>query len=112
MNESLLKTGSNGKALGLRLVRDLESILVREGLSPEVTYRLAKIRQGLLPLLDRLYLKTLKGKELLLEGMEQTRRLLGGLRVSDENFYLLLTDLEKTYADLLQKLYEFRVKTG
>jgi hypothetical protein len=89
-----------------------ESILCQEGLSLEVTYLLAKIWQSLLPLLDRLYLKTLKGQELLLEGLEQGRRLLDGLRVPDENFYLLLTDLENTYANLFQKLYEFRVKTG
>ncbi|MGA8572781.1 MAG: hypothetical protein ACLP7A_00835 [Desulfobaccales bacterium] len=46
MNESPLKTGRNGRALGLRLGREPESILVREGLSRQVTYRLAKIRQS------------------------------------------------------------------
>jgi hypothetical protein len=112
MKEALLKTGSNGKALGLRLVDDLQAILAREGLSPEVAYRLGKIIQGLAPLVDRLYLKTLKGQELLGECLEQTRALQDRLHAPDEDFYVLLTDLEKTYEDLLQKIYEFRVKAG
>jgi hypothetical protein len=112
MHEAPLKTGGNGKALGLRLVADLQAILAREGLSPEVAYRLGKIIQGLSPLLDRLYLKTLKGQELLLACLEQTRALRGRLQAPDEHFYVLLTSLEMTYEDLLQKLYEFRVKAG
>jgi hypothetical protein len=112
MKQALLKTGSNGKALGLRLVHDLESILAREGLSPELAYRLRKIIQGLLPLVDRLYLKTLKGQELLEECLKQTEALQSHLQAPDEKLYLLLTDLEKTYEDLLQKIYEFRVKAG
>lgn len=112
MKEALLKTASNGKALGLRLVDDLKAILAREGLSLEVAYRLRKIIQGLSPLVDRLYLKTFKGQELLRECLEQTRALQGRLPAPDEDFYVLLTNLEKTYEDLLQKIYEFRVKAG
>jgi len=112
MNERLLKTGGTGKALGLKLVCNLESILAQDGLSPEVAYRLGKIIQGLLPLVDRLYLKTLKGQELLGECLEQAAALEGHLQVPDHNLYLLLTNLEKTYEDLLQKIYEFRVKAG
>jgi len=78
------KTGNNGKALGLKLIRDLEAILGLEGLSCEVSYRLGKIRQGLLPLLDRLYLKTFKRQDLLAECLEKTRILQGRLqRVSE-----------------------------
>jgi hypothetical protein len=112
MNEAPLKTGSNGKALGLRLVAELQALLARNGLSPEVAYRLGKIIQGLSPLLDRLYLKTLKGQELLLVCLEQTGALEDRLQAPGKDFYLLLTSLEKTYEDLLQKIYEFRVKAG
>lgn len=112
MNERFLNTGSTGKALGLKLVRNLEAILAQDGLSPEVAYRLGKIRQGLLPLVDRLYLKTLKGQELLVECLEQTEALNGRIQAPDHNLYLLLTNLEKIYEDLLQKIFEFRVKAG
>jgi hypothetical protein len=112
MNERLLKTGSTGKALGLKLVRHLESILAQDGLSPEVAYRLGKIIQGLSPLMDRIFLKTQKGQELLEECLEKTAALECHLQVPDHNLYLLLTNLEKTYEDLLQKIYEFRVKAG
>jgi hypothetical protein len=106
------KTGNNGKTLGLKLIRDLEALLEQEGLPREVSYRLGKIRQGLLPLLDRLYLKTFKGQDLLAECLEKTRILQGRLQTPTENLYLFLTDLERTYEDLLQKIYEFRVKAG
>lgn len=112
MTESLGKADRNGKALGLKLVRRWEGLLEQEGLAPEVVYRLRKIRQGLLPLLDRLYLKTLKGQEMLLKCTEQTRVLQERLPPSDENLYILLTNLERTCEELFQKIYEFRVKAG
>lgn len=112
MDDVSLITGSNGKALGLRLVAELQALLAREGLSPEVAYRLSKIIQGLSPLLDRFYLKTLKSQELLLECLEKAAALQGHLQAPDEDFYVRLTSLEKTYENLLQKLYEFRVKAG
>jgi hypothetical protein len=40
--ESPEKTETNGKALGLRLVRNLEAILAQEGLAPGISYRLGK----------------------------------------------------------------------
>ena len=112
MPEAPLNTGSTGKALGLRLVHDLETILAQDGLSPEVAYRLGKISQGLLPLVDRLYLKTLKGQELLRECLEKTAALQDRLQAPAPSLYVLLTNLETTYEDLLQKIYEFRVKAG
>ena len=65
-----------------------------------------------MPLVDRVYLKTLKGQELLRDCLEKTATLQGRLQAPTIDLYVLLTNLEITYEDLLQKIYEFRVKAG
>ncbi len=107
-----MKKNQDGKTLALELARYWESILCQKGLSLEVGYRIRKMMEGLLPLVDRLYLKTLKGQETIRECLEKTGALKGRLNSQEEDIYYLLTDLEQAYEDLLKRTYEFRVKAG
>jgi hypothetical protein len=57
MIESLGRVVKSNKRLALNLVRRWEALMEQEGLA--LAHRLHKIRQVLLPLLGRSYLKTL-----------------------------------------------------
>ena len=112
MTKPPLISGNYGKALGLELTRLLAALAARQDLTPEITYRLGKMRRGLLPLLDRLYLKTLKGQDMLMDCLKKVKDLEGHLPSPDDTSFHLLTDLEVTYEELLRTIYEFRVKAG
>lgn len=107
-----MKHATNGKAMALELRRAWKDLLEQAGLSSEVDYRVRKMLNRMTPLLDKTYLKTVKGQEIILECAEKTRRLQHQLNSNEEHFYFSLTDLEKTYEDLLKKTYEFRIIAG
>ncbi len=79
--------------------------------SPEWTYRIQKIMDSIDALDDKVYLKTVKGKETLLQCIQKAIFL---IELSDSNdlSYRLLTDLEMTCEDLLVQCCQFRIKAG
>lgn len=83
-----------------------------EGLSPEVEYRIRKLIDRTVPLTEKMFVKTLKGRELICRCIAETHEVKRALESDDEIVYLALTDLERTYEDLLRKTYDFRVKAG
>lgn len=102
----------DGKAMALELRRAWEDLLEQTELSPEVAYRIRKMIDRMTPLLEKTYLKTVKGQEMVLQCAEKTRRIQHQLNSNKEDVYFSLTDLEKTYEDLLKRTYEFRIIAG
>jgi hypothetical protein len=102
----------SGKASAMELCDLWESILEDEGLSAEVRYRIRKLIDRTRPLLDKMFVKTVKGREMILQCSDMTRVIHDRLRSRQGNVFSLMTDLERTYEDFLKKTYEFRVKAG
>ncbi|MGB6067217.1 MAG: hypothetical protein WBG50_20610 [Desulfomonilaceae bacterium] len=89
-----------------------ERLLQAQSLSVESAYRIQRLIDRGVPLANKMFLKTIKGREMILQCAELTRLLRLELESRGERVYEVLTDLEKTYEDLLRKTYEFRIKAG
>jgi hypothetical protein len=96
----------------LELSRSWESLLQVERMSAESEYRIRRLIDRALPLADKMFLKTLKGREMMWQCAEQTLLVRNELESGGVRLYEALTELEKTYDDLLKKAYEFRIKAG
>lgn len=81
-------------------------------LHPEIAYRMEKLAHRMAPLADKIFLKTVKARLLLVECREKTVALQNQIESHGNNTFHVLTDLEKTFEYLLTKTYEFRVKAG
>lgn len=101
-----------GKNLLHELLAAWEELLHQLEPASEVAYRLTRLHQTLAPLADRLYLKTVRGRELLLDCQTQTAGLKAQLAAPDLTFFRRLTTLEDTVALLQREVHEFRVKAG
>jgi predicted unusual protein kinase regulating ubiquinone biosynthesis (AarF/ABC1/UbiB family) len=89
-----------------------ESLLQLKGISRELDYRIRKLISRAAPLTDKIFLKTLKGKEIIAECAEKTRAVRDKIESGRGDVYEALTDLEKTWDDFLKRVYEFRIKAG
>jgi hypothetical protein len=89
-----------------------ESLLDLEGISSESGYRIRRLIDRAQPLADKMFLKTVKGREMILQCWEKTRVLRGQLESRGERLYSALTELERLYEELLKRAYEFRIKAG
>ena len=94
------------------LSRGWESLLDLEGVSAESKYRIRRLIGRARPLADKMFLKTVKGRETLRQCAELTDQVRAQLESEGRHLYEALTQLEKTFEDLLRKTYEFRVKAG
>lgn len=107
-----MESEANGGLTLARLSRGWESLLQVQNMSAESAYRISRLINRALPLAGKIFLKTITGREMLLECAVQTRLVQDQLESQGERLYETLTQLEKTYEDLLKKAYEFRVKAG
>lgn len=107
-----MDTHTSGKQSALELCSLWEGILEEDGLSSEVRYRLRKLIDRTRPMVDKMFVKTLKGREMIVECANITRTLQDHVRSDQDRLYVLLTHLETVYEDFLTKTYEFRVKAG
>jgi hypothetical protein len=89
-----------------------ESLLDLEGISLESGYRIRRLIDRAQPLAEKMFLKTVKGREMVVQCWEKTRVLRDQLESGGEPLYAALTELERLYEELLKKAYEFRVKAG
>jgi hypothetical protein len=97
----------------VREFRDVcAALLAQQEVSAEFAYRIEKLMDSVAPIDDKMYLKTLKGQESLLQCTEKARLVKEHLACRDVSPYRLLTDLELTCEDLLNTTYEFRIKAG
>ena len=111
MSETTNNT-NNPKILAAELRRRWNNLLAEKGVSKELSYRIEKLDNRLEPILDKMYLKTVKGQEMLKLCGEKTESVRTALLCGNDGMFRLLTDLEKTYEELLKKTYEFRIKAG
>ncbi len=107
-----MTTSMSGKVSALELCSLWETILEEDGLSTEVRYRFRKLIDRTTPLVDKMFVKTLKGREMLIQCADITRAIQFHLRSDQDQLYSQLTHLETVYEDFLKKTYEFRVKAG
>jgi hypothetical protein len=94
------------------LSRGWERLLQAQNMSEESAYRIRRLIERSLPLADKMFLKTIRGREMVLQCAERTLLVRDELESRGERVYETLTELEKIYEDLLKKAYEFRVKAG
>jgi hypothetical protein len=102
----------SGKIQAQNLQKIWDSILEIEHLHPEIAYRIEKLIHRMAPLMDKIYFKTVKAHQSLAECEAQTISLRNHIESDGDNVFLRLTNLEKTFEDLLKKTYEFRIKAG
>jgi hypothetical protein len=114
--ENRRKCLMEGQQSGKKLVRDLcrewQHLLDLGKLSREAEYRIRKLVDRTAPIEDKIFLKTVKGQELISQCAEKTRDLRAQLGVPGDGMYQSLTELEACYEKLLKQTYEFRVKAG
>ncbi len=96
----------------MELSRAWESLLDLGGISSELSYRIRRLIDRAHPLADKMFLKTIKGREMILQCWEETCAFRNQLESQDARLYEVLTDLEKSYEELIKRTYEFRVKAG
>jgi hypothetical protein len=89
-----------------------EGLLQLQGISSEVEYRILKLISRAAPLTDKIFLKTVKGREIIAECAEKTRAVRDKIESGRGDVYVALTDLEKTWDGFLKRVYEFRIKAG
>lgn len=81
-------------------------------LHPEIAYRMEKLAHRMAPLADKVFLKTVKARLLLVDCRDMTAALQDQIYSGGNNAFHVLTNLEKTFEYLLTKTYEFRIKAG
>ncbi|MDR3554297.1 MAG: hypothetical protein P4L55_06050 [Syntrophobacteraceae bacterium] len=88
------------------------ALLAQPGLPCEFRYRIGKLIDSVIPIDGKVYLKTLRGKEILRQCIEIANSVEHDLIRNDDLPYRTLTALEITCNDLLNRTYEFRIKAG
>jgi hypothetical protein len=89
-----------------------ESLLDLESVSEETKYRIRRLIDRAAPLEGKMFVKTIKGKEMIAQCAEKTCAVRDRLESRRADVYVPLTDLERTYEEFLKLVYEFRVKAG
>jgi hypothetical protein len=89
-----------------------EKLLDLEGISPEARYRLNRLVERAAALSGKMFVKTVKGKQMMAQCAEKTRAVRAELESRGPHVYAALTDLEREYEEFLKLVYEFRVKAG
>ena len=102
----------SGKIQAEELQDFWESMTQVEGLHPEIEYRMKKLVHRIAPLTDKIFIKTVKAREMLVECREKTTALQNQIESDGDRTFFLLTNLEKTFEDLLRKTYDIRIKAG
>ncbi|MBI5602503.1 MAG: hypothetical protein HY879_04035 [Deltaproteobacteria bacterium] len=88
------------------------AILDQPELPAELAYRMQRIIDRFLPVADKMYLKTVKGFQTVLQCTQQARTITDHLPAGRYLFYRQVTDLENTLEELLKAAYAFRIKAG
>jgi hypothetical protein len=94
------------------LRQDWQTLVETEKMSGEAQYRIGRLIERSGPIEGKMFVKTVKGRELISQCAERTRALRDRLRMPGEVLYKSLTELETCYEELVKKTYEFRVKAG
>jgi hypothetical protein len=112
MSEESMERELDEKTTVSDLCREWQNLVDHERLSPEAEYRIRKLLDRTAPVADRIFVKTVKGQQLIRECAERTRDLRTRLGGPSDRVYRSLDSLERSHEELLKKTYEFRVKAG
>ena len=96
-------------SIALDLQRCWDDLLREKELPLEVSYRIRRLSDRLMPVLHKTYVKTEQGKRALAECRRKTDRLARHLHSGEERIYLFLTDLERFYEDFLRTAIVYSV---
>lgn len=102
----------SGKKQARELQDSWESMAQMERLHREIVYRVRKLVHRITPLAGHIFFKTIKARQLLVECSEKTVALQKQIESNGSHVFFLLTNLERTFEELVRKTYEFRVKAG
>lgn len=103
---------SNGKSAIRQLHSNWREIIAQKGLAREIVYRMKKLIARLDVVVDKIFIKTVKAHEMLIECCQLTQQLQAELSRHRNMAFKLLTRLEIRVDDLVKKTHEFRVKAG
>jgi hypothetical protein len=103
---------SNGKNIIRRLGSVWREIIAAKGLTGELAYRIEKLIQRLDVIVDKIFVKTVKANNILLECETLTKQFKSELDKPHNKTLLLLTRLEDQIDGLVSETLAFRVKAG
>jgi hypothetical protein len=102
----------NGKDVIRRLTAIWRDIVARGEASGETGYRMQKLSRRLDAVMEKMFIKTVKARDLLMECLQLTEQVKVELDRHASTDFKLLTRLEHCVDELVRKTYEFRVKAG
>lgn len=103
---------SNGKHVIQRLHAIWREIMANGEPTREIGYRLQKLSLRLDVVVDKIFIKTVKASDMLMECMQLTEQFQAELDRHARTDFRLLTRLERRLDELVRKTFEFRVKAG
>lgn len=104
-----LSTGKNNID---RLDTVWRDMIANNGLTEELAYRLEKLILRLDSIADKIFIKTVKAQDILLECEQLSERFKSGLNKQQNDTLILLTRIEDQVEDLVKKTHAFRIKAG
>lgn len=103
---------ANSRDVICRLYLLWETILQAIELPTEIGYRVDKLTQRLDAISDKMFLKTVKARQMLSDCEQLTQQLTTCIAPPDGRTYSLLTNLENHFDRLVKKTHAFRIKAG
>jgi hypothetical protein len=103
---------STGKHNIERLDAAWREMIAGDGLTTELAYRLEKLILRLNSVADKIFIKTVKAQNVLLECEQLSEKFKSELRKPQNNSLVLLTRIEVQVEDLVKETHAFRIKAG
>jgi hypothetical protein len=103
---------STGKSNIERLDSVWRDMIATNGLTEELAYRLEKLILRLDSIADKIFIKTVKAKDILLECEKLSEKFKSELSKPKNKTLMLLTRIEVQVEDLVKKTHAFRIKAG
>ena len=103
---------STGKHNIERLNVVWRDMIATDGLTKELAYRLEKLILRLDSIVDKIFIKTVKAQDVLLECEQLTEKFRSVLDKSQSESLVLLTRIENQVEDLVKETHAFRIKAG
>jgi hypothetical protein len=107
-----MNTITSGKSAIMHLNSVWREFISVEMLSDEIEYRLEKLILRLNVVADKIFIKTVKAHNILLNCIQLTEQFQSKINKHRDAAFLHLTHLEDCVDDLVQKTHEFRIKAG
>jgi hypothetical protein len=103
---------SNGKSIIGQLESVWREMITAKGLTGELAYRIEKLIQRLDVTVDKIFVKTVKARNILIECETLTEQFKSELNKPHDKALLLLTRLEDHIDGLVKETHAFRIKAG